>query len=168
MDTADLKPLLEELEDSLDDVEDVLEPLLKQALAATTQKMPVLDKAKLHVTVTYAIWSLLFCYLKLHGTNVKEHPIFRELTRVRQYFEKLEAAEKKPTDDQPTSKLNKDAANRFIKHSLAGNEKYDFERKEREAKEKAMAAVKAAMLARKRTSQSDEKSTTSPSNKKRR
>lgn len=57
-------------------------------------------------------------YLKLHGTNVKEHPIFRELTRVRQYFEKLEQAEKKPTEEQPTTKLDKEAANRFIKHGL--------------------------------------------------
>ncbi|KZZ90610.1 exosome-associated family protein [Ascosphaera apis ARSEF 7405] len=167
MESVDLTPLIEELEDEVDNVEDILEPLMKKALELTTQNMPVLDKAKLHVTVTYAIWSLLFCYLKLHGTNVKEHPIFRELTRVRQYFEKLEQAEKKPTEEQPTTKLDKEAANRFIKHGLAGNEKYDFERKEREAKEKAMAAVKAAMLARKRTGASDEKSN-SPSNKKRR
>ncbi|KAI5309973.1 hypothetical protein KEM55_002014 [Ascosphaera atra] len=167
MDTADLKPLLEELEDSLDDVEDVLEPLLKQALAATTQKMPVLDKAKLHVVVTYAIWSLLFNYLKLNGTNVKEHPIFKELTRVKQYFQKIEDAEKKP--EQPTMKLDKEAAGRFIKHGLSGNEKYDLERKEREAKEKAMASVKAAMLARKRSTPSDSGSAPStPGSKKRR
>ncbi|KAI5291805.1 hypothetical protein KEM54_006716 [Ascosphaera aggregata] len=166
MESVDLTPLIEGLEDEVDNVEEILEPLMKQALELTTQKMPVLDKAKLHVTVTYAIWSLLFCYLKLHGTNVKEHPIFRELTRVRQYFEKLEAAEQKPSEDKPTSKLDKGAANRFIKHGLAGNEKYDMERKEREAKEKAMAAVKAAMLARKRTGSPTEQSNNS--NKKRR
>ncbi|KAI5291904.1 hypothetical protein KEM52_000045 [Ascosphaera acerosa] len=165
MDTVDITPLIEGLEDEVDNVEEALEPLLQQALELTTQKMPVLDKAKLHVTVTYALWSLLFCYLKIHGTNVKEHPIFKELTRVRQYFEKLEAAEKK--DEPPASKLDKDAANRFIKHGLAGNERYDLERKEREAKEKAMAAVRAAMQARKREGSASDRSQ-SPAPKKRR
>lgn len=61
MESVDLTPLIEELEDEVDNVEDILEPLMKKALELTTQNMPVLDKAKLHVTVTYAIWSLLFC-----------------------------------------------------------------------------------------------------------
>ncbi|KAI5302830.1 hypothetical protein KEM55_000873 [Ascosphaera atra] len=88
-------------------------------------------------------------------------------------------------------KLDKEAAGRFIKHGLvcttsttfykhgsrlltrkclqSGNEKYDLERKEREAKEKAMASVKAAMLARKRSTPSDSGSAPStPSSKKRR
>ena len=54
-------PLLEQLEDDIDDLEEVLEPLLSQALSATTKKMTVLDKAKLHVLITYTIESLLFC-----------------------------------------------------------------------------------------------------------
>ena len=61
METTDLMPLLEQLEDDIDNLEEVLEPLLSQALSATTKKMPVLDKAKLHVLVTYTIESLLFC-----------------------------------------------------------------------------------------------------------
>lgn len=58
-----MTPLLEQLEDDIDEVEDALEPLLNQALAATAQKMPVMDKAKLHVLITYTLESLLFCTL---------------------------------------------------------------------------------------------------------
>lgn len=61
METINLTPLIEQLEDNIDDLEDVLEPLLGQPLSATTQKMPVMDKAKLHVLITYAIESLIFC-----------------------------------------------------------------------------------------------------------
>ena len=56
-------------------------------------------------------------YLRLHGSNAKAHPVFRELTRVKQYFEKIKIAESKdqgrtgPTIDKP-------AAGRFIKHAL--------------------------------------------------
>lgn len=61
MDTSDLTPLLEQLEDDIDDIDEVLEPLLTQTLSATTKKMPLMDKAKLHVLITYTIESLLFC-----------------------------------------------------------------------------------------------------------
>ncbi|CAL3968376.1 unnamed protein product, partial [Diplocarpon coronariae] len=32
-------------------------------------------------------------YLRLHGVNAREHPVFKELTRVKQYFDKIKAAE---------------------------------------------------------------------------
>ncbi|PGH09523.1 exosome complex protein LRP1 [Blastomyces parvus] len=150
METTDLTPLLEQLEDNIDDLEDVLGPLLSQPLSAATQKMPVLDKAKLHVLITYAIESMIFSYLRLQGVNPKEHPVFNELTRVKQYFAKIKAVETGP--EQRTMTVDKEAAGRFIKHGLAGNDKYDLERAEREAKEKAMALLKAAKLARQQAS----------------
>jgi hypothetical protein len=53
--------LLEQLDDEIDDLEESLAPLLKQALSETSSKLPLLDNAKLFVLVTYAIESLLFC-----------------------------------------------------------------------------------------------------------
>lgn len=58
---SDLTPLLEQLEDSIDDIEEVLEPLLERGLTTTAQKLPLLDKAKLHVLLSYSIESLIFC-----------------------------------------------------------------------------------------------------------
>ena len=58
-------------------------------------------------------------YLKLHGTNAKEHPVFKELTRVRQYFVKIKALETPPEEEaKPTMKLDQQAARRFIAHGL--------------------------------------------------
>lgn len=42
--------------------------------------------------------------------------MFRELTRVRQYFEKIKALEK--PQEKPTMTIDKEAAARFIKHGL--------------------------------------------------
>ena len=61
MDSTHILSLLEQLDDELDDLEDSLAPLLKAALSETTSKLPLLDKAKLYVLVTYAIESMLFC-----------------------------------------------------------------------------------------------------------
>ncbi len=61
MDTTDIAPLIEQLDDNIDDLEEALDPLLKGALSITAGKLPLLDKAHLYVLVTYAIESILFC-----------------------------------------------------------------------------------------------------------
>ena len=61
MEITNLVPLIESLDDNIDDLEEALEPLLKSALIDTAGKLPLLDKAQLYVLVTYAIESVLFC-----------------------------------------------------------------------------------------------------------
>ncbi|KIW49154.1 hypothetical protein PV05_10858 [Exophiala xenobiotica] len=148
MDTKSVLALAEQLEDNIEDLEDSLGAILETdgAFAATTKKLPLLERAKLNVLVVYAIESLLFSYLKLHGVDAKEHAVFRELTRVKQYFEKIKTADADPTTSHPTVTLNKEAAGRVIKHALAGNTKYDLKRAEREAREKVRANKKLTTL----------------------
>lgn len=52
--------------------------------------------------------------------DAKQHPVFRELTRVRQYFEKIKVLETEPEPEQRLMTLDKEAAGRFIKHGLVG------------------------------------------------
>lgn len=61
MDTDDIVPLVEQLEDNIDELEESLEPLLSASLTVTTKTLPLLDRAKLYVLVVYTIESLLFC-----------------------------------------------------------------------------------------------------------
>ena len=63
MESTEIFSLLEQLDDDIDDLEDSLAPVLKSALSTTSSKLPLLDKAKLYVLVTYAIESILFCML---------------------------------------------------------------------------------------------------------
>ncbi|KIW79100.1 hypothetical protein Z517_08940 [Fonsecaea pedrosoi CBS 271.37] len=142
MDTKAVIRLVDELQENLEDLEDNLEPILSGALSATTKKLPLLDRAKLHVLLVYSIESLIFSYLRLHGVQAKEHAVFKELTRVKQYFEKIKQSEAAPQNSGPTLSLDKDAAGRFIKHALAGNEKFDLQRAEREARERVLANKK--------------------------
>lgn len=76
MDAANLVSLVEHLEDNIDELEENLEPLLSAALTATTQKLPVLDKAKLYVLIVYSIESLLFCesISRCHSTDSSNQP----------------------------------------------------------------------------------------------
>ena len=62
MDAVDLTPLSEQLDDNIDDLEEAVNPLITNALIETASRLPLLDKAKLYVLVTYAIESVLFCW----------------------------------------------------------------------------------------------------------
>ena len=53
--------------------------------------------------------------MRLNGVNAKEHPVYRELTRVKQYFDKIKDIE---FPMQKTLELDKYAGARFIKHAL--------------------------------------------------
>lgn len=133
-------PQIEDLSGDVDDLESALQPILQAALSASTSKLPLLDKAKLYVLATYAIESILFSYLRLSGVDAKNHPIFQELTRVKEYFNKIKGVE--AVASGPSAKIDAGAAGRFIKAGLSGNAKYDADRRDRQAREKAGAKRK--------------------------
>lgn len=60
MDPNNISPELDHLDDELDSLEAALQPILHNVSDVAT-KLPLLDKAKLYVLMTYAIESMLFC-----------------------------------------------------------------------------------------------------------
>ncbi|TVY40563.1 Exosome complex protein [Lachnellula subtilissima] len=141
MDSSKVLSLLDQLDDEVDDLEEALAPLLKAALAETSSKLPLLDKAKLYTLVTYAIESLLFSYLRLHGIKAREHPVFTELTRVKQYFDKIKMTET-PSSTTRTVTIDKAVARRFLEPDLAASKKDALLAAELKAKEKVRAHIK--------------------------
>ncbi|KAI9849189.1 MAG: hypothetical protein M1838_000266 [Thelocarpon superellum] len=150
MDPTDLSPLLQQLARHVDELDASLAPILASPLADTAAKLPLLDKAKLYVLATYALESCLFSYLRLHGVDARQHPVFRELARVKQYFAKIQAVTAVDEQKQPAMTLDTAAAGRVIRSSLAGNDKIDLARAEQQAKERARALLRATDLAKKR------------------
>jgi exosome complex protein LRP1 len=139
METANVRELLEDLEVNIDELETALEPLLTKPVAQTANSLPLLDRAKLYVNTVYTIENLIFNALKVAGIDPAAHPVKTELHRVRQYFEKIKEAEN-PTARNLT--LNKEAAGRFIKAALSGNDRFDIERTQKIQKEKEAAQKK--------------------------
>ena len=121
MDTASLNELLATFDTSADELENTLTPLLSKPLSTLTTKLPLLERAKLYTLTTYAILSLLFSTLRLNDIDAKAHPVFAELTRCRQYFEKIAEAEKahenkaKGKGDERRLRIDKEAAARFVR-----------------------------------------------------
>ncbi|KAI2626333.1 Sas10/Utp3/C1D family-domain-containing protein [Xylaria nigripes] len=154
MDPANIQPTLERLDDAVDVLEDALQPLVTN-MADVASKLPLLDKAKLYVLMTYSIESMLFSALRLNAVDAKEHPVFKELARVRQYFEKIkniETPQDKP--EKPEQTLNKEAAMRFIRSDLSDDKVINTKLSEMIAKERA----KAALVARRQAQAGQDKS----------
>ncbi|KAF2969053.1 hypothetical protein GQX73_g4518 [Xylaria multiplex] len=139
MDPADILPSLENLDDAVDNLEEALQPLVDN-VTDVASKLPLLDKAKFYVLMTYSIESMLFSALRLNEVDAKEHPIFKELSRVRQYFDKIKNIEFPP--QKPEQSINKEAAIRFIRSDLADNKEINTKLTEMIAKERAKAALK--------------------------
>ncbi|USP82784.1 uncharacterized protein yc1106_10058 [Curvularia clavata] len=148
---TNLPDLIEDLEVDIDDLTTALEPLLSKPLHTTASSLPLLDKAKLYCLAAYTIESLLFASLTASGVNATEHAIFKEIARLRQYNTKIKEIEDRGIKGSAEGRARLDvaAAGRFIKHGLAGNDKYDLERQERMAKERARAHLKAAQINKK-------------------
>ena len=58
----------------------------------------------------------MVAFLRLNGMSAREHPVYRELERVKQYFQKAKLAE--VTLQKPVMRLDQGAAGRFIKAAL--------------------------------------------------
>lgn len=140
--TLDTAGLLADLSANIDDLELALSAILKSSISKTASKLPLLDKAKLYVLMSYTIESVIFSSLRLSGVNAKDHPVFKELARVRQYFQKIKEVETGPVKRENMS-LDKQAASRIIRHALAGNDRIDQERTE--AAEREIEAAKAKL-----------------------
>ncbi|OJT12042.1 Nuclear nucleic acid-binding protein C1D [Trametes pubescens] len=107
---------LDSLNDSLDDLEERLEPLLAQTLPESLLPLDTIQQVKLNVALPYLVYDLIFIYLKTRGIDPKTHPVVAELDRVRQYFDKIKNAE---DPEKRKTTVDKAAANRFIKHAIA-------------------------------------------------
>ncbi|KAG5341642.1 hypothetical protein C0989_008400 [Termitomyces sp. Mn162] len=113
--TERAKGKLAALSTSFDELEEVLEPLFAQTLPETIVGLEPIQQAKLQTVLPYLVYDLVFIYLKSRGIDPKTHPVVSELERVKQYFDKISVAENPP---QKRTELDKNAAQRFIKHAI--------------------------------------------------
>jgi exosome complex protein LRP1 len=110
-------------------------------LSEQADSLPLLDRAKFFVTISYTIDSLIFCtpsllktffnevaFLRTKGANYKDHPIMQELERVRAYTRKMNTADQVPTERMSSLEndtywignmvVDREAAQRMILHGI--------------------------------------------------
>ncbi|KAF9015735.1 hypothetical protein BDQ17DRAFT_1341559 [Cyathus striatus] len=144
---------LNNLTNSLDELESYLDPLFAQTLPETLVGLEPIQQAKAQTVIPYLIYDLIFIYLKLRGIDPKH--ILLSLNwydRVRHYFEKISTAENPPTR---RTEIDKAVASRFIKNAITqvkwkktAAEEEEDEDQETSTSEKIPAKVTSKMLER--------------------
>ncbi|CAG2001147.1 unnamed protein product [Fusarium graminearum] len=140
-DVKDITPDLDRLDDQLDDLEEILQPLLGN-LQGLASELPLLDKAKLFSLTAYAIESLLFSSLKLEGSDTQTQAVYAELKRIQQYFGKIKNIETPEVEESRSLTVNQEAAARILKADLADNKTISNKLAEKIAEERAKALLK--------------------------
>ncbi|CAE6436280.1 unnamed protein product [Rhizoctonia solani] len=121
--TDHLSDTVDDLVSSIDELEDVLEPLLAVPIADLNKQLSSpLERAKLQVWLSYVLNDLVWIQLRTKGYNPNNlgagetHDVVRELDRVKSYFAKIKEAE---NPAKRTLAVDGKVANRFIKHALS-------------------------------------------------
>ncbi|KAK1758535.1 Sas10/Utp3/C1D family-domain-containing protein [Echria macrotheca] len=141
MDVTDITPQLKQLDVNLDSLETALKPLMGN-IGDLSSKLPLLDRAKLFALTAYALESIIFSSLRLNGVEAKNHAVFQELIRVKQYFDKIQKLETPPAERETT--LNTEAAIRVVKANLGDDKDIKNKLNELLVKERAKAEAKTA------------------------
>eukprot|EP00051_Salpingoeca_urceolata_P028502 m.487206 g.487206 ORF g.487206 m.487206 type:complete len:172 (-) comp24871_c0_seq1:87-602(-) len=113
------------LEAAVGEIDGHIKPLLAQPVHTLRSQLSPLEAAKFDLNVAYAINSLFWVYLCTQGGATKDHPVRTELTRVRDYMKKIQDAETATERDPAMSRVNKEAAQRFIRGALFDASKMD-------------------------------------------
>lgn len=122
MDTENIRGFIASLDSSIDELKEVLEPVLSTSLEDKIAqcKLPQMQ-IKIYNSHLYCVISILYCYIKVLGINTDDHPIMKELARIKQVMKSVKDVEEslKKKDDQKT-KSQEDARD-FLQRTLGTN-----------------------------------------------
>lgn len=96
-----------------------------------TTDMTSLEFAQMNAVFAYFLASLFFIRLKLHGQDVTDHPVHRDIERIKTYMHKIAEVISQENDDHKSKlKIDKEAAKRLISfHSEQNRNKYETDSK---------------------------------------
>lgn len=92
-------------------IEGVLELLIE---GDVYDKLSIEDKVKHDLFVSYSLTSLFWMYMRTQGINPTSHMVKAEIDRVQEYVKKYDRIKER----KKAPRLQKAAANRFVKHGL--------------------------------------------------
>lgn len=115
-----VKLFVKSLDNSVDQLEDALKPVLKKSLAelvAENSTTPF-ERIKLYNNSAYTLISVIYSYLKTAGVDTDKHPISQELTRIRAYMKRAKELESSTMSKEQEQKNAEAKAKDFLQKTL--------------------------------------------------
>lgn len=120
---ANVKLFIESLDGSIDQLKNELNPLLNRPLdeliGVNTHNN--IEAISFYNNYLYTLISVIFSYLKVIGIKVEEHPIMKELTRIKSYMKRLKDLETKLKNAESKDEKTAERARQYIVNTLGSN-----------------------------------------------
>mmetsp|Transcript_11239 Transcript_11239/g.21944 ORF Transcript_11239/g.21944 Transcript_11239/m.21944 type:complete len:183 (-) Transcript_11239:1433-1981(-) len=85
---TEIQGVLDRFDQALTRIEERVQPFVEKPRKDVAQDLSATENAKLNLVYGYSLNSLFYMYLKTQGVSPKEHPVRRELDRVKRYMGK--------------------------------------------------------------------------------
>lgn len=113
---------VEALDVTIDNLEDSLQPFLQKSLheliSTTVKNQDNIQTIKICNNYLYTLISVLFAYLKTIGVNTNNHPIMKELTRIKSYINRAKELENNSVSTQKNQEIHAEKAKQFLQNTL--------------------------------------------------
>lgn len=117
-----VEKFIQSLDITIDNLEDTLQPFLQKSLedlvSTTVKNQDNIQTIKIYNNYLYTLISVLFAYLKTIGINTNEHPIMKELTRIKSYINRAKELESNSTNKQKNQEIQAEKAKEFLQNTL--------------------------------------------------
>ena len=98
-----------------------LKPVLaiEGSLRDTAEELDPVDQAKLQAGVAAVLNSAYFMFLRVRGHKATSHPVAKGMSRVGQYWKKIETkTSKRKEPAEPTKRVDAKVVKRNVEHSI--------------------------------------------------
>lgn len=124
---ANLLKRLSEITKNLSEMDDYCESLGKRGtMHSLSENLSPLDFAKLNATLAYSMTSLFHSYLSINHIVKEDHPVLKEIGRVKQYISKIKDSGEKAqaqSGDNRKAVIDPEACKRLITSNLNPDER---------------------------------------------
>lgn len=90
----DLEAKLNRFEEALGSIEAKVAPFLKKPVNEMVPRLTPTENAKLNMSYSYALNALYYMLLKCQGVSPNDHPVKKDLDRIKRYMAKTSAVDK--------------------------------------------------------------------------
>lgn len=116
MDTQieNIHKFLNSLDGSIDDLELKLQPIISKSLEEVVENVEnPIEKIEIYNNFSYVLVSIIIAYLRSNGVDTTDHPIMKELDRVKLHMKRHKDLVSKNDDSQQV-----DQAKQFLQQTL--------------------------------------------------
>ena len=85
---GEIETKLSRFDEALDSIESKVVPFLKKPVSEMVPRLTPTENAKLNMTYSYALNALYYMLLKCQGVQPNDHPVKKDLDRVKRYMAK--------------------------------------------------------------------------------